>query len=74
MKTKSTPIESLGDENVVVDLHEMITLLIGKDIESQKAFRNEVFRRAAEIRKNGNPEAKSLGNTIDFPMKYSCSA
>lgn len=74
MKTKSTPIEFLGDENVVVDMHEMISLLIGKDIESQKAFRSDVFRRAKEIRKKGNFRSNHSSKSIDFPMKYSCSA
>lgn len=74
MKTKSTPTELLGGENVVVDLHEMISLLIGKDIESQKEFRSDVYRRAAEIRQNGNIRPVQFSKLIDFSMKYSCSA
>lgn len=74
MKTKSTPTEFLGDENVVVDLHEMISLLIGKDIEAQKEFRSDVYRRAAEIRQNGNAKPPHFSKFIDFSMKYSCSA
>lgn len=74
MKTRTIPRVSLSDENIVVDLHEMISLLIGKDLESQKAFRNEVLRRAAGIRENRNSRGKSSVNTIDFAVKFSCSA
>lgn len=74
MKTKSTPTELLGGQNVVVDLHEMITLLIGKDVESQRAFRDDVFRRAAEIRKNEKFGAKHSPNCIEFSLEFSCSA
>ncbi len=77
MKTKNTPTQFHGDEDIVVDFHEMISLLMGKDFTSRQAFRKDVLKRAAEIRKrrrNGNVSQGRNSNIIRFPMGYPCSA
>lgn len=77
MKTKATPTEFQCDENIIVDFHEMISLLMGKDFTSRQAFRNDVLKRAAEIRMrcgNGNVSYGRNSNIIRFPMGYPCSA
>jgi len=77
MKTKATPPEFLCDERIIVDFHEMIYLLIGKDTAARQEFRNEVFRRAAEIRSKSGKRAASDGRAskiIHFPNGYSWSA
>lgn len=76
MKTKATPIE-FCDENIIVDFHEMISLLLGRDFASRLAFRNDVLKRAAEIRlkrRSGKVSHGRQSNVIRFPMGYSCSA
>jgi len=77
MKTKVSPTGFQRDENFSVDLHEMISLLMGKDFASRQAFRNDVLMRAIEIRMkrgNGNVSDGRHSNIIRFPMSYPCSA
>jgi hypothetical protein len=77
MKTKATPTGFPCDENFIVDLHELFSLLIGKDYASRQAFRNDVLKSAAKIRmkrRNGNVPYDRNSNIIRFPMKYPCSA
>lgn len=77
MKTEVTPTESLCDENIIVDFHEMISLLMGKDFASRQEFRNDVLKRAAELRmrhRNGNVSYGRNSNIIRFSMGYPCSA
>jgi hypothetical protein len=77
MKPRAAPPVPFCDENIVVDFHEMISLLIGRDRATLQAFRNDVLQCVAEIR---NPSLK--GSAVDggdrkiipFPMGYSCSA
>lgn len=77
MKLRVTPPEDLCDENIVVDFHEMISLLIGRDRATLQAFRDDVLKRAAEIRnpsRNRNVQDGRNPKIIPFPMGYSCSA
>ena len=77
MKTKVSPTEFHCDEKINVDFRELISLLMGKDLASRQAFRNDVLKRAAEIRKrrrNGNVSYGRSSNIIRFPMSYPCSA
>ena len=74
MKTNSTPTEGLG-ENLVVDLNELFFLLIGKDIESQRAFRNEMLEHAAALREgSGSKLRKQSLRPVDPIMEYPRSA
>lgn len=76
MKTKVTSTE-LCDENFIVDFHEMISLLMGKDFTSRQAFRKDVLKRAAEIRlkrQNGNVSPRRNSKIIRFSMGFPCSA
>jgi hypothetical protein len=77
MKTTVAPTEFHDDENFIVDFHELISLLLGKDFSSRLAFRNDVLKRAAKIRsKRRNRTVSSCGksNIIQFPISYPCSA
>ncbi len=77
MKTKNTPPVPLWDEKIIVYFPEMISLLMGKDAAARQAFRNDVRRRAEEIRMQslkGNFSDSPTSNIIRFPMGYSCSA
>lgn len=77
MKTTATPIECLCDERIIDDFHEMISLLIGRDIAAYQDFKNEVFRRAAEIRAKSVNKASTgcrSSKIIQFPNNYTRSA
>ena len=77
MKPRVTPPEYFCDENIVVDFHEMISLLIGRDRATLQAFRDDVLKCAAEIRKpSRNSKVLDGRNSkiIRFPVDYSCSA
>jgi hypothetical protein len=77
MKAKVTPTGFQCDENFIVDLHELFTLLIGKDFTSRQAFRKDVLERAAEIRmrqRDGNVTHGRNSKIIRFPMGYPCPA
>ena len=73
MKSTNTPAAGLGEENTVVDLNEMIFLLIGKDVESQQAFRNEVLEHAEKLRngfkaRSGKQALRIFEPIMEFPQ------
>ena len=75
MKTQTTPTSC--DGNIILFFPEMITLLMGKDPAARQAFRNDVLKRAAEIRmesRNGNVPGGTKARILSFPMGYPCSA
>ncbi|MDP4623626.1 MAG: hypothetical protein NWT08_00670 [Akkermansiaceae bacterium] len=70
MKKKNTTVESFCDENIIVDFHEMISLLIGTNAQAQQEFLNDVLKRATEIRmslRNGNNSDIASSKLIHFP-------
>lgn len=73
MKTRSTPPETTPDDELPVDFQEMFSLLMGKDMEARRAFREGVIRRAEKIRRNRRIAPEVSAELIDFStgLRYS---
>lgn len=73
MKTRSTPPETTPDDELPVDFQEMFSLLMGKDMEARRAFREGVIRRAEKIRRNRRIAPEVSAEFIDFStgLRYS---